>query len=52
MFPQLKTIGMSYSEYGLSAGLYNNAYGLTGTLNDSDELWFDYNWCKIAGFCR
>tara|TARA_X000000950_G_scaffold64430_1_gene78984 strand:+ start:515 stop:2758 length:2244 start_codon:yes stop_codon:yes gene_type:complete len=29
----------SYSEYGLSAGLYNNAYGLFGTLNDSDERW-------------
>ena len=29
----------SYSEYGLSAGLYNNAYGLSGTLNDSDERW-------------
>ncbi len=29
----------SYSEYGLSAGLYNNAYGLSGTLNDSDKRW-------------
>ena len=26
-------------EYGLSAGLYNNAYGLSGTLNDGDERW-------------